>query len=109
MRRVVEVSGEASLAVLHEVVQEAMGWENAHLHAFDIDGARYGVPDPHWDTGTLDESRTRLLRVLAAGDEVGYVYDFATIGTTGWSSTRLAPPSLGCVTHAASTARGLSS
>jgi hypothetical protein len=37
VRRVVEVPGEASLAVLHEVVQDAMGWEHSHLHEFDIE------------------------------------------------------------------------
>lgn len=76
VRRVVEVPGEASLAVLHEVVQDAMGWENSHLHEFDIDGVRYGMPDPDWDTGTLDEARTKLFRVLGAGQDAGYVYDF---------------------------------
>lgn len=76
VRRVVEVPGEASLAVLHEVVQDAMGWEHAHLHEFDIDGARYGLPDPDWDSGVVDESKTNLFRVLKPGQQVGYVYDF---------------------------------
>ena len=48
VRRVVEVPDEVSLAVLHEVVQDAMGWEHSHLHEFDVDGARYGPPDPDW-------------------------------------------------------------
>lgn len=76
VRRVVEVPGEASLAVLHEVVQEAMGWTNSHLHEFEIDRARYGLPDPDFDTDTLDGARTKLFRVLGAGDDAGYVYDF---------------------------------
>lgn len=76
VRRVVEVPGETSLAVLHEVVQGAMGWENSRLHGFDIDGVRYGLPDPDWDTGTLDEAGAKLLPVLAAGDDASYVYDF---------------------------------
>ncbi|WP_214404087.1 plasmid pRiA4b ORF-3 family protein [Pseudonocardia lacus] len=76
VRRVVEVPGEASLAVLHEVVQDAMGWEHAHLHEFDIAGQRYGLPDPDWDTGVVDESRAKLFRLLSVGDEAGYVYDF---------------------------------
>lgn len=76
VRRVVEVPGEASLAVLHEVVQDAMGWEHSHLHEFNIAGARYGLPDPDWDTGTADESKVKLFGQLATGEEVGYVYDF---------------------------------
>ena len=76
VRRVVEVPGEASLAVLHEVVQDAMGWEHSHLHEFDIAGTRYGMPDPDWDTDTADEVKVKLFRLLAAGDKAGYVYDF---------------------------------
>lgn len=38
VRRVVEVPGDVSLAVVHEVVQGAMGWENAHLHEFTPNG-----------------------------------------------------------------------
>ncbi len=80
VRRVVEVPGEVSLAVLHEVVQEAMGWEQAHLHEFGTGGVRYGMPDPDWDTEVADESRTKLFRLAAAGDRMDYVYDFGD----GW-------------------------
>lgn len=52
VRRRVQVPGEMSLAVLHEVVQSAMGWTNSHLHEFEIDGRRYGMPDPDWTTRT---------------------------------------------------------
>jgi hypothetical protein len=46
VRRRVQVPGEVSLAVLHEVVQSAMGWTNSHLHEFEIAGRRYG-PSHH--------------------------------------------------------------
>ena len=46
VRRRVQVPGEVSLAVLHEVVQSAVGWTNSHLHEFEIAGRRYGMPDP---------------------------------------------------------------
>lgn len=75
VRRTVGVPGEASLAVLHEVVQDAMGWEHAHLHEFEVGGARYGWPDPGWDAEVGDESQAVLFRLVAAGDGVGYVYD----------------------------------
>jgi hypothetical protein len=39
VRRVVEVPDDASLAVLHEVVQDVMGWEHSHLHEFEINAA----------------------------------------------------------------------
>lgn len=80
VRRVVEVPGEVSLAVLHEVVQEAMGWEHAHLHEFEIGDARYGMPDPDWDSEVADESKTKLFRLVGVGDRFGYVYDFGD----GW-------------------------
>jgi hypothetical protein len=80
VRRVVEVPGEISLAVLHEVVQDAMGWENAHLHEFDIGGARCGLPDPDWESGVGDELKVKLFRVVGVGDRMGYVYDLGD----GW-------------------------
>lgn len=76
VRRVVEVPGDVSLAVVHEVVQAAMGWENAHLHEFAVAGARYGVPDADWDPGVGDESTTKLFRLVGAGDRLDYVCDF---------------------------------
>ena len=76
VRRVVEVPGEASLALLHEVVQDAMGWEHAHLHEFDVDGARFGLPDPEWDAAVADESKVTLSGLLETGGQVNYWYDF---------------------------------
>jgi hypothetical protein len=32
---------DCSLADLHEYIQAAFGWENYHLHQFEIDGVRY--------------------------------------------------------------------
>ena len=48
VRRCLQVPGEVDLAVLHEVVQSAMGWTNSHLHEFEIAGRRYRIPDPDW-------------------------------------------------------------
>jgi hypothetical protein len=80
--RRVQVPGELSLAGLHAVVQVAMGWTDSHLHEFDVDGARYGLPDPDWDAGEVgDEARVTLFRLLGQGDRVGYVYDFGD----GWT------------------------
>jgi hypothetical protein len=80
VRRVVEVPDDASLAVLHEVVQDVMGWEHSHLHEFEINAARYGLPDPdvdpEFDTETLDEAMVTLAQVLTVGDRFDYVYDF---------------------------------
>lgn len=79
-RRVL-VPGEMTLAELHHVIQTAMGWTNSHLHEFDVDGARYGVPDPDWGMDeVVDESRVKLFRVAPAGSRFRYSYDFGD----GW-------------------------
>jgi Plasmid pRiA4b ORF-3-like protein len=79
-RRVL-VPGEMTLVELHEVVQTVMGWSNSHLHEFDVDGARYGVPDSDWGLDEVaDESRVKLFRVAREGGRLRYAYDFGD----GW-------------------------
>jgi Plasmid pRiA4b ORF-3-like protein len=76
-RRVV-VAGSSTLDQVHEVIQAAFGWWNYHLHEFEIDGSRYGVPDPDEDWGEprLDERSAQLAGVAAAGSSFRYTYDF---------------------------------
>jgi Plasmid pRiA4b ORF-3-like protein len=81
--RRVQVPGEISLAELHGVVQVAMGWTDSHLHEFEIDGARYGQPDPDGDSEAADETRTVLFRLVDVGGRMDYVYDFGD----GWTHT----------------------
>jgi hypothetical protein len=78
VRRLIQVPGDASLAVLHEVVQSAMGWTNSHLHEFEIGGERYGMSDPDWNDGgdVADEAKVKLFRLVGVGERLGYVYDF---------------------------------
>jgi hypothetical protein len=72
-RRVL-VPAAVRLDQLHEIVQAAMGWQNAHLHAF-IDGQTYyGVPDP--ELRHRDERETRLNDLVKPGDHLQYTYDF---------------------------------
>lgn len=81
-RRVL-VDARSTLDQVHEVIQAAFGWWNYHLHEFEIDGKRYGDPDPDDDVGppTVDERRVRLDTVVTAGSTFGYLYDFGD----GWS------------------------
>ena len=78
-RRVL-VSDRLTLEDLHQVVQRSMGWENAHLHMFEIGGVRYGEqPDEVWEDmpGVRDQAHTRLLALgLEPGDAFSYHYDF---------------------------------
>ncbi len=75
-RRVL-VPSTATLAQLHQVIQELFGWWNYHLHEFEIDGVSYGIDDGEgWGDPPVDERRTRLGAVVAAGSRFRYVYDF---------------------------------
>jgi hypothetical protein len=74
-RRVL-VPGGYTLDRLHRVVQHALGWQNCHLHYFEVDGVQYGVPDPDGEPDLRDELDTRLDAVAGKGGVLTYVYDF---------------------------------
>jgi hypothetical protein len=70
------IPGDATLAEVHETIQHAMGWTNSHLHEFDIRGRRYGMPDPDWDNGEVDEATVTLGELVDGGENFRYTYDF---------------------------------
>ena len=73
------VLGRMPLGGLHYVIQAAMGWDDAHLHAFDIAGRQYS--DPHDVDGAADEARLTVNGVLRSGvSRFTYTYDFSD----GW-------------------------
>lgn len=53
-----------TLAKLHLILQQAMGWTNSHLHEYEIARQRYGLPDDEDDwpgaKPLTDERRVRL-------------------------------------------------
>src|SRR3954453_5392024 len=60
---------------LHHAIQAAMGWEDAHLHAFDIAGREDGYPREVG--GAADEARLTVGGVLRSGvSRFSYTYDF---------------------------------
>lgn len=66
-----------TLARLHDVIQMAMGWDDYHLHEFEIGGVRYGINDGEgWGPPPKDERRARLHHVAPVGTTVAYQYDF---------------------------------
>jgi len=67
------------LSRVHQVIQAAMGWENCHLHAFQIGKTTYG-PDPEGELGYADETKARLAEVARVRTRIGYEYDFGD----GW-------------------------
>jgi hypothetical protein len=75
-RRVV-VDGSETLSHLHAVIQAAFGWWDEHLHDFDIDGDRYGIPDEDDWTPVKDEHRVSIDQAIGKGArKIRYLYDF---------------------------------
>jgi len=76
--RRLRVASDLTLRDLHHVLQIAMGWDDCHLHEFEIDGKRYGMPDPLEDRGRspLDEQDYKLAALLRRVTRFGYLYDF---------------------------------
>jgi hypothetical protein len=74
-RRVL-VPGGYTLDRLHRVIQYAMGWQNCHLHCFDVEGVQYGEPDPDGELAVRDELEHRIDSVAVKGTRFVYTYDF---------------------------------
>ena len=69
------VPGCMTLADLHLAIQAAMGWQNGHLHAFDINGEQYG--DPSMMDDVASERRLKLNTLANSGvTRFTYTYDF---------------------------------
>ena len=75
-----------TLADLHEYIQAAFGWENYHLHQFEIDGVEYGQPalaGDDFDMDFEDETDVLLSKLLPKSSRKArwiYEYDFGD----GW-------------------------
>jgi hypothetical protein len=77
--RRIHIDGRARLDALHHVLQAAMGWSDSHLHQFEINNKRYGIPDPEYadpDSEMHDEKKYRLNQLLGVGATCDYLYDF---------------------------------
>ncbi len=77
--RRIQVRSDVTLAKLHRILQCVMGWEDAHLHEFVIQGEYYGIPDQ--DEGEQrkirDERKYKLGDIVAAErSQFAYNYDF---------------------------------
>ena len=75
-RRIV-VPESITLGNLHHVLQRAFNWGDYHLHEFDIDGERFGIPDPEFDWEPVrSEKRIQLKSALRGLTSFKYIYDF---------------------------------
>jgi hypothetical protein len=72
---------DCTLAKLHDIIQTCMGWDDYHLHEFNIGDERYANPEQWQDDfgGDLEvgnESKMKLGQVFAGGfKKFTYVYD----------------------------------
>lgn len=73
--RVVRVPSAVTLSVLHAVVQIAMGWEDRHLHEWQVGDAAYGPLDAGADIDLVDETTVTLEAVAGPDASLRYVYD----------------------------------
>jgi len=81
-RRVI-VPDNCTLAKLHDIMQLTMGWQDCHLHAFEVAGERFTGQecDPENEMGMENESSIRLSDIVRAKvKKFGYEYDFGD----GW-------------------------
>jgi hypothetical protein len=73
--RRLRLPGGTSLGELHEVLQVAFGWDDQHLHAFEVGKRRFGPQDRGLER-VGDERGARLREVApAAGSRLRYTYD----------------------------------
>ena len=75
-RRVL-VPSNVTLARLHRIIQNTMGWWNYHLYAFTIDEREYSEGEDFYDAGFLQAAGRRLFELdLRPGHKFNYDYDF---------------------------------
>src|SRR4051794_15851716 len=73
--RRVRVRADASLGVLHEVLQIAFGWKDYHLHDFLVGDIRFGTVDVEDELFAVDEHAAPLGAVARMGSKLLYHYD----------------------------------
>ena len=75
VRRSVRVPADLVLGQLHDVLQAAFGWQNCHLHDFQVDDIRFGMADVEDAIFSVDEHAAPLGAVARAGSKLVYRYD----------------------------------
>jgi hypothetical protein len=75
------VPGTVRLDKLHLMLQAAMGWQDSHLHSFDVGGVRFGMQvDDDDPEDEEDEKSITVMRAFDGADRGVYKYDFGD----GW-------------------------
>lgn len=81
--RRITVPSSLTLTELHAVIQGAMGWQDYHLHMFEIAEKRYEIPESDAvgpEPGVKDERDFKIGDLVKEGDAFSYEYDFGD----GW-------------------------
>ena len=80
---------DCTLAALHDLIQISMGWEDYHLHLFEIGNEQYGAPD-QWEADPWgghdvgNERKVKLSQLVGRGvKKFRYEYDMGD----GWRHT----------------------
>jgi hypothetical protein len=85
---------DCTLATLHEIIQIVMGWEDYHLHEFEIDHQRFGAPE-QWqedfeESEMGNERKVKLSQLVKQGvKKLGYQYD---MGDSWWHTIQIEKP-----------------
>jgi hypothetical protein len=69
------VADEATLGILHHILQVVMGWDDYHVHLFKVGDAEFGAPG-FMSRGMKNENGARLSKVVTGmGMKMYYLYD----------------------------------
>jgi hypothetical protein len=94
--RRVRVAADMALADLHHAIQVLMGWEDYHLHVFEIAGREYGPrPEEDWEREqwAADDATVSVARAMGlAGGPFEYHYDFGDDWRVAIAVVGEAPP-----------------
>jgi hypothetical protein len=74
-RRVL-VPGSVRLDKLHRMLQASMGWEDSHLHYFQVGDRRFGMQFDDYPESELDEKAVTVLQAVGDHPLLAYEYDF---------------------------------
>ncbi|MBN1488712.1 MAG: plasmid pRiA4b ORF-3 family protein [Phycisphaerae bacterium] len=81
------VPGAISLDRLHDVIQIVMGWQEKHLHCFEIGDQRYTEAPEDCDTEGIEEAHFTLDDLVSsAKTKFAYQYDF---GDSWWHTLKV--------------------
>lgn len=69
------VASDTTLYRLHHIIQNALGWEDAHLHQFIVGEVYYGVPHPE-DWHEVKDERDIKLSQIVPGEPFMFIYEY---------------------------------